>query len=151
MREVPDPAIQQPTDVALWVLRACIRGSDLWAHRGECARKPGEGFSPGRSGSGGASATRSSGSSRRPAPASKASPSATWPSPPSSGPTGPDGLLVKLPASDDRPLTALPALSDVPGTGHHAVVGAGVQLSGVIDPSPVFDLAIGLDDVPAGY
>ncbi|NEE13011.1 alcohol dehydrogenase catalytic domain-containing protein, partial [Streptomyces sp. SID7499] len=36
-----------------------------------------------------------------------------------------DGTLVKLPAaaaSDDRLLTALLALSDVLGTGHHAAV-----------------------------
>lgn len=40
--EVPDPVIQQPTDVVLRVLRACICGSDLWAYRGESARQPGQ-------------------------------------------------------------------------------------------------------------
>ena len=42
VQEVPDPTIQQPTDVVLRVLRACICGSDLWAYRGEAARLPGQ-------------------------------------------------------------------------------------------------------------
>ena len=42
VEEVPDPAIQQPTDVVVRVLRACICGSDLWAYRGEAARQPGQ-------------------------------------------------------------------------------------------------------------
>ncbi|MFD8962055.1 IMP dehydrogenase, partial [Streptomyces anulatus] len=41
VQEVPDPGIQQPTDVVLRVLRACICGSDLWAYRGESARGSG--------------------------------------------------------------------------------------------------------------
>lgn len=42
VQEVPDPSVQQPTDVVLRVLRACICGSDLWAYRGEAARQPGQ-------------------------------------------------------------------------------------------------------------
>jgi threonine dehydrogenase-like Zn-dependent dehydrogenase len=41
VQEVPGPTVQQPTDVVLRVLRACICGSDLWAYRGESARQPG--------------------------------------------------------------------------------------------------------------
>lgn len=90
-----------------------------------------------------------------------------------------DATLVKLPAEaagDDRLLTALLALADVLGTGHHAAVGAGVRpgataavrggvapvrtyipellpdvLDGGVDPSPVFDTAVKLDGVPEGY
>ena len=42
VEDVPDPAVQQPTDAVVRVLRACICGSDLWAYRGEAAREPGQ-------------------------------------------------------------------------------------------------------------
>jgi hypothetical protein len=55
VEEVPDPAIQRPTDAVLRVLRACICGSDLWAYRGESARQPGLGGTSQAEGSGGGS------------------------------------------------------------------------------------------------
>lgn len=61
-----------------------------------------------------------------------------------------DGTLVKLPAaaaSDDRLLTALLALSDVLGTGHHAAVGAGVKPGSTV--AVVGDGAVGLCGVMA--
>ena len=42
VEDVPDPVVQDPTDVVVRVLRACICGSDLWAYRGESARQPGQ-------------------------------------------------------------------------------------------------------------
>lgn len=42
VEDVPDPVVQHPTDVVVRVVRACICGSDLWAYRGESARKPGQ-------------------------------------------------------------------------------------------------------------
>jgi threonine dehydrogenase-like Zn-dependent dehydrogenase len=42
VEEVPDPVIQLPGDAVVRVVRACICGSDLWAYRGESARKPGQ-------------------------------------------------------------------------------------------------------------
>ncbi|MFI1091531.1 zinc-dependent alcohol dehydrogenase family protein [Streptomyces sp. NPDC020917] len=42
VEEVPDPAVRQPGDAVVRVVRACICGSDLWAYRGESARKPGQ-------------------------------------------------------------------------------------------------------------
>lgn len=42
VEDVPEPVVQLPTDAVLRVLRACICGSDLWAYRGEAARRPGQ-------------------------------------------------------------------------------------------------------------
>jgi threonine dehydrogenase-like Zn-dependent dehydrogenase len=42
VEEVPDPRVQRPGDAVVRVVRACICGSDLWAYRGESARKPGQ-------------------------------------------------------------------------------------------------------------
>lgn len=153
VEEVPDPAIQQPTDVVLRVLRACICGSDLWAYRGESARKPGqrigheflgvvEEAGPGVNGfavgdlvvapfvwSDGTCTYCAEGLT------TSCTQGGFWGSVGSDGGQGEavrvpfaDGTLVKLPAaaaSDDRLLTALLALSDVLGTGHHAALGAG--------------------------
>lgn len=154
VEEVPDPAVQQPTDVVLRVLRACICGSDLWAYRGESARQPGQrigheflgvveeagaevtGFGPGDLVV--APFVWSDGICEYCAAGLQTScpRGGFWGSVGSDGGQGEavrvpfaDGTLVKLPAeaaSDDRLLTALLALSDVLGTGHHAAVGAGV-------------------------
>ncbi|MFD9220925.1 zinc-dependent alcohol dehydrogenase family protein [Streptomyces sp. NPDC060064] len=175
VEEVPDPAIQQPTDVVLRVLRACICGSDLWAYRGESARQPGQrigheflgvveeagsavsGFAPGDlvvapfvwsdgtcdfCGEGLHTSCPQGG---------------FWGSVGFDGGQGEavrvpfaDGTLVKLPAeaaSDDRLLTALLALSDVMGTGHHAAVGAGVRAGSTV--AVVGDGAVGLCGVLA--
>jgi threonine dehydrogenase-like Zn-dependent dehydrogenase len=42
MDEVPEPHVQQPTDVVVRVTHACICGSDLWAYRGVAKRQPGQ-------------------------------------------------------------------------------------------------------------
>ncbi|MEU8506297.1 zinc-dependent alcohol dehydrogenase family protein [Streptomyces brevispora] len=175
VQEVPDPAIQQPTDVVLRVLRACICGSDLWAYRGESARQPGQrigheflgiveeagsgvnGFAVGDLvvapfvWSDGTCAYCAEGLT------TSCPQGGFWGSVGSDGGQGEavrvpfaDGTLVKLPAaaaSDDRLLTALLALSDVLGTGHHAAVGAGVKPGSTV--AVVGDGAVGLCGVMA--
>ncbi|MFD7865489.1 zinc-dependent alcohol dehydrogenase family protein [Streptomyces sp. NPDC057682] len=175
VREVPDPVIQQPTDVVLRVLRACICGSDLWAYRGESARQPGQrigheflgiveetgsevnGFTAGDLvvapfvWSDGSCAYCAEGLT------TSCPQGGFWGSVGSDGGQGEavrvpfaDGTLVKLPAaaaSDDRLLTALLALSDVLGTGHHAAVGAGVKPGSTV--AVVGDGAVGLCGVMA--
>ncbi|MFJ4903207.1 zinc-dependent alcohol dehydrogenase family protein [Streptomyces sp. NPDC088727] len=175
VQEVPDPAIQQPTDVVLRVLRACICGSDLWAYRGESAREPGQrigheflgiveeagsgvnGFAVGDLvvapfvWSDGTCAYCAEGLT------TSCPQGGFWGSVGSDGGQGEavrvpfaDGTLVKLPAaaaSDDRLLTALLALSDVLGTGHHAAVGAGVKPGSTV--AVVGDGAVGLCGVMA--
>ncbi|MFD3436216.1 zinc-dependent alcohol dehydrogenase family protein [Streptomyces sp. NPDC058685] len=175
VEEVPDPAVQQPTDVVLRVLRACICGSDLWAYRGESARQPGQrigheflgiveeagaevtGFRPGDLVV--APFVWSDGSCEYCAAGLQTScpRGGFWGSVGSDGGQGEavrvpfaDGTLVKLPAeaaSDDRLLTALLALSDVLGTGHHAAVGAGVTRGTTV--AVVGDGAVGLCGVLA--
>ncbi|MFC4612354.1 zinc-dependent alcohol dehydrogenase family protein [Streptomyces maoxianensis] len=180
VEEVPDPAIQQPTDAVLRVLRACICGSDLWAYRGESARQPGQrigheflgvveetgsavaGFKPGDLVV--APFVWSDGSCEYCAESLQTScpQGGFWGSIGSDGVKSDggqgeavrvpfaDGTLVKLPAdaaSDDRLLTALLALSDVMGTGHHAAVGAGVTAGSTV--AVVGDGAVGLCGVLA--
>ena len=41
VEDVPDAALQQPTDATVRVVRACVCGSDLWAYRGIIDRPPG--------------------------------------------------------------------------------------------------------------
>ncbi|MFK0098177.1 zinc-dependent alcohol dehydrogenase family protein [Streptomyces sp. NPDC091040] len=175
VEEVPDPVIQQPTDVVLRVLRACICGSDLWAYRGESARQPGQrigheflgiveeagaevrGFSAGDLvvapfvWSDGTCAYCAEGLT------TSCPQGGFWGSVGSDGGQGEavrvphaDGTLVALPAaaaSDDRLLTGLLALSDVLGTGHHAAVGAGVRAGSTV--AVVGDGAVGLCGVMA--
>ncbi|MCX4449900.1 MULTISPECIES: zinc-dependent alcohol dehydrogenase family protein [unclassified Streptomyces] len=175
VQEVPDPVIQQPTDVVLRVLRACICGSDLWAYRGESARQPGQrigheflgiveeagsevrGFAVGDLvvapfvWSDGTCAYCAEGLT------TSCPQGGFWGSVGSDGGQGEavrvpfaDGTLVALPvaaASDDRLLTGLLALSDVLGTGHHAAVGAGVRAGSTV--AVVGDGAVGLCGVMA--
>ncbi|WNO75370.1 zinc-dependent alcohol dehydrogenase family protein [Streptomyces sp. AM8-1-1] len=175
VEEVPDPTVQQPTDVVLRVLRACICGSDLWAYRGDSARQPGQrigheflgvveeagaevtGFRPGDLVV--APFVWSDGTCEYCAAGLQTScpRGGFWGSVGSDGGQGEavrvpfaDGTLVKLPAeaaSDDRLLTALLALSDVLGTGHHAAVGAGVTRGTTV--AVVGDGAVGLCGVLA--
>ncbi|MFG2559703.1 zinc-dependent alcohol dehydrogenase family protein [Streptomyces sp. NPDC048496] len=175
VQEVSDPTIQQPTDVVLRVLRACICGSDLWAYRGESARQPGQrigheflgiveeagsevaGFAVGDLVV--APFVWSDGTCEYCAEGLMTScpQGGFWGSVGSDGGQGEavrvpfaDGTLVKLPAaaaSDDRLLTALLALSDVLGTGHHAAVGAGVKPGSTV--AVVGDGAVGLCGVMA--
>ncbi|HEY9370634.1 zinc-dependent alcohol dehydrogenase family protein [Streptomyces sp.] len=175
VEDVPDPVIQEPTDVVLRVLRACICGSDLWAYRGESARQPGQRI--GHEFLGVVEAAGSDVSGFAPgdlvvAPfvwsdgtcdycheglQTSCPRGGFWGSAGSDGGQGEavrvpfaDGTLVKLPAdaaSDDRLLTALLALSDVLGTGHHAALGAGVKPGSTV--AVVGDGAVGLCGVLA--
>ncbi|GAA1510130.1 alcohol dehydrogenase catalytic domain-containing protein [Streptomyces albidochromogenes] len=175
VEEVPDPRVQEPTDVVVRVLRACICGSDLWAYRGESARQPGQrigheflgvveeagsrvaGFTPGDLVV--APFVWSDGTCEYCAEGLHTScpRGGFWGSVGSDGGQGEavrvpfaDGTLVKLPAaavSDDRLLTGLLALSDVLGTGHHAAVGAGVRRGSTV--AVVGDGAVGLCGVLA--
>ncbi|WP_405550392.1 zinc-dependent alcohol dehydrogenase family protein [Streptomyces microflavus] len=175
VEEVPDPAIRLPTDAVVRVLKACICGSDLWAYRGESARQPGQrigheflgvveetgagvdGFTVGDLvvapfvWSDGTCAYCADGLT------TSCPEGGFWGSVGSDGGQGEavrvphaDGTLVKLPAaaaSDDRLLTALLALSDVLGTGHHAALGAGVTKGSTV--AVVGDGAVGLCGVLA--
>ncbi|MFE2377820.1 alcohol dehydrogenase catalytic domain-containing protein, partial [Streptomyces sp. NPDC059398] len=175
VEEVPDPAVQHPTDVVVRVLRACICGSDLWAYRGVAARVPGQ-----RIGHEFLGVVEETGSDVRGFAAgdlvvapfvwsdgtcehctggltTSCPQGGFWGSVGSDGGQGEavrvpfaDATLVGLPAaaiSDDRLLTALLALSDVMGTGHHAALGAGVRPGSTV--AVVGDGAVGLCGVLA--
>lgn len=175
VEEVADPVVRQPADAVVRVLRACICGSDLWAYRGESARQPGQRI--GHEFLGVVEATGADVTAFAPgdlvvAPfvwsdgtcdycaeglQTSCPQGGFWGSVGSDGGQGEavrvpfaDGTLVKLPAdaaSDGRLLTALLALSDVLGTGHHAAVGAGVARGSTV--AVVGDGAVGLCGVLA--
>ncbi|WP_411111161.1 zinc-dependent alcohol dehydrogenase family protein [Streptomyces sp. c-19] len=175
VEDVPDAVVQDPTDVVVRVLRACVCGSDLWAYRGESARQPGQRIgheflgiveAAGADVSGFAAGDLvvapfvwSDGTCDYCAEGLQTScpRGGFWGSVGSDGGQGEavrvpfaDGTLVKLPAdaaSDDRLLTALLALSDVMGTGHHAALGAGVKPGSTV--AVVGDGAVGLCGVLA--
>ncbi|MFJ6698426.1 zinc-dependent alcohol dehydrogenase family protein [Streptomyces sp. NPDC091272] len=175
VEEVADPVLQQPTDVVVRVLRACICGSDLWAYRGESARTPGQ-----RIGHEFLGVVEEAGAEVRAFRAgdlvvapfvwsdgtcdycaegltTSCPQGGFWGSVGSDGGQGEavrvpfaDATLVPLPAdaaSDERLLTALLSLSDVMGTGHHAAVGAGVRPG--LTVAVVGDGAVGLCGVLA--
>ncbi|MBB5120268.1 IMP dehydrogenase [Streptomyces eurocidicus] len=170
VEEVPDARVQRPQDAVVQVLRACVCGSDLWAYRGESARQPGQRI--GHEFLGTVVETGSDVRAVRPGdlvvapftwsdgtcgfcaeglPTSCAN-GGVWGAAGADGGQGEavrvpyaDGTLVRLPAaaaSDDRLLTALLALSDVMGTGHHAAVSAGVRPGATV--AVVGDGAVGL-------
>ncbi|MET9296371.1 zinc-dependent alcohol dehydrogenase family protein [Streptomyces sp. NPDC003077] len=175
VEDVPDAAVRHPKDAVVRVLRACICGSDLWAYRGEAEREPGQRI--GHEFLGTVVETGSEVTGLRPgdlvvAPfmwsdgacefCAEGLPTSCpnggfWGANGSDGGQGEavrvphaDGTLVKLPAEaagDDRLLTALLALSDVMGTGHHAAVGAGVRPGSTV--AVVGDGAVGLCGVLA--
>ncbi|MFI6683314.1 zinc-dependent alcohol dehydrogenase family protein [Streptomyces sp. NPDC050485] len=175
VEEVPDPKVRVSTDAVVRVLRACICGSDLWAYRGESAREPGQrigheflgiveeagpdvrGFRKGDLVV--APFVWSDGTCDFCAEGLPTScpQGGFWGSAGSDGGQGEavrvpfaDATLVQLPAdaaSDDRLLTALLALSDVMGTGHHAALGAGVKRGSTV--AVVGDGAVGLCGVLA--
>ncbi|TXS51124.1 zinc-dependent alcohol dehydrogenase family protein [Streptomyces sp. t39] len=175
VEEVADPVVRQPADAVVRVLRACICGSDLWAYRGESARQPGQRIGHEFLGvveETGAEVTGFARGDLVVAPfvwsdgtcdycaeglQTSCPQGGFWGSVGSDGGQGEavrvpfaDGTLVKLPAdaaSDDRLLTALLALSDVLGTGHHAAVGAGVTRGSTV--AVVGDGAVGLCGVLA--
>ncbi|MEV6721136.1 zinc-dependent alcohol dehydrogenase family protein [Streptomyces xanthochromogenes] len=175
VEEVPDPSIQVSTDAVVRVLRACICGSDLWAYRGESARQPGQRIGHEFLGIVEEAGSEVRGLRKGDlvvAPfvwsdgtcdfcseglTTSCPQGGFWGSVGSDGGQGEavrvpfaDGTLVKLPAeaaSDDRLLTALLALSDVMGTGHHAAIGAGVGRGSTV--AVVGDGAVGLCGVLA--
>ncbi|MEU5220538.1 zinc-dependent alcohol dehydrogenase family protein [Streptomyces sp. NPDC020807] len=175
VEDVPDPVVQDPTDVVVRVLRACICGSDLWAYRGEAARQPGQRIGHEFLGvveAAGSDVTGFAAGDLVVAPfvwsdgtcdycaeglQTSCPRGGFWGSVGSDGGQGEavrvpfaDGTLVKLPAegaSDDHMLTALLALSDVMGTGHHAALGAGVKPGSTV--AVVGDGAVGLCGVLA--
>ncbi|MEV0096378.1 zinc-dependent alcohol dehydrogenase family protein [Streptomyces sp. NPDC050738] len=175
IEEVPDPVVQQPTDAVVRVLRACICGSDLWAYRGVAARQPGQRIGHEFLGiveEAGSGVSGFAAGDLVVAPfvwsdgtcdfcteglTTSCPQGGFWGSPGSDGGQGEavripfaDGTLVKLPAdaaSDDHMLTALLALSDVMGTGHHAALGAGVVKGATV--AVVGDGAVGLCGVLA--
>ncbi|GAA4104267.1 MULTISPECIES: zinc-dependent alcohol dehydrogenase family protein [Streptomyces] len=175
VEEVPDPRIQVSTDAVVRVLRACICGSDLWAYRGESARQPGQRIGHEFLGIVEEAGSEVRGLRKGDlvvAPfvwsdgtcdfcseglTTSCPQGGFWGSVGSDGGQGEavrvpfaDGTLVKLPAeaaSDDRLLTALLALSDVMGTGHHAAIGAGVRTGSTV--AVVGDGAVGLCGVLA--
>lgn len=175
VEDVPDSVVQLPTDAVVRVLRSCICGSDLWAYRGESARQPGQRIGHEFLGvveEAGSEVTGFRAGDLVVAPfvwsdgtcdycaeglQTSCPQGGFWGSVGSDGGQGEavrvpfaDGTLVKLPAaaaSDERLLTALLALSDVLGTGHHAAVGAGVGRGSTV--AVVGDGAVGLCGVLA--
>ncbi|MFE0735871.1 zinc-dependent alcohol dehydrogenase family protein [Streptomyces sp. NPDC058855] len=175
VEDVPDPVVQDPTDAVVRVLRACVCGSDLWAYRGESARRPGQRIGHEFLGiveAAGADVTTFRAGDLVVAPfvwsdgtcdycaeglQTSCPRGGFWGTPGSDGGQGEavrvpfaDGTLVRLPAdaaSDDHLLTALLALSDVLGTGHHAALGAGVREGSTV--AVVGDGAVGLCGVLA--
>jgi len=170
VQDVPDAAVQQPTDAVVRVLRACICGSDLWAYRGESARTPGQRIGHEFLGLVEETGSEVSGLRRgdlvvapfmwsdgvcdycREGLTTSCEHGGFWGSAGSDGGQGEavrvpfaDATLVRLPgdaASDDRLLSALLTLSDVLGTGHHAAVGAGARPGATV--AVVGDGAVGL-------
>lgn len=170
VEDVPDPVVQLPTDAVVRVVRSCICGSDLWAYRGEAARKPGQ-----RIGHEFLGVVEETGSEVRTLRAgdlvvapfvwsdgvcdfcregltTSCVHRGFWGSVGYDGGQGEavrvpyaDGTLVQLPkeaASDERLLAALLTLSDVMGTGHHAALGAGARPGATV--AVVGDGAVGL-------
>ncbi|MEU8959617.1 alcohol dehydrogenase catalytic domain-containing protein [Streptomyces sp. NPDC048518] len=170
VEDVPEPVVQLPTDAVVRVLRACVCGSDLWAYRGEAARQPGQRIGHEFLGVVEDAGSEVSGVRRGDlvvAPfmwsdgtcdycaeglTTSCEHGGFWGSVGYDGGQGEavrvpfaDGTLVRLPAeaaSDDRLLSALLSLSDVMGTGHHAVLGAGVRPGATV--VVVGDGAVGL-------
>ncbi|MCM2577505.1 zinc-dependent alcohol dehydrogenase family protein [Streptomyces meridianus] len=175
VEEVPDPVVQRPGDAIVRVVLACICGSDLWAYRGEAARKPGQRIGHEFLGvveETGPEVTEVRRGDLVVAPfmwsdgvcdfcteglTTSCEHGGFWGSVGHDGGQGEavrvphaNGTLVRLPAeaaSDDRLLTALLTLSDVMGTGHHAALGAGVRPGSTV--AVVGDGAVGLCGVLA--
>ncbi|MEV7603292.1 zinc-dependent alcohol dehydrogenase family protein [Kitasatospora sp. NPDC089797] len=177
IEQVPDPVIQQPTDVVLRVVNACICGSDLWAYRGVAQRVAGQ-----RIGHEFLGVVEEVGAEVRDfakgdlvvAPfvwsdgvcefcleglQTSCPHGGFWGSIGSDGGQGEavrvpfaDGTLVKLPkeaAGDEKLLPGLLALSDVMSTGHHAAVSARVRPGATV--AVVGDGAVGLCGVLAAH
>lgn len=168
--ERPDPKIQEPTDVLVRVVRACVCGSDLWPYRGIRKRTDqgpiGHEFIGVVTAIGSEVKNLSKGDfviapfliSDGTCPHCRAGNTANcahgsgWARGGTDGGQGEqvrvslaDGTLVKVPADaelTDELLASLTALSDVMPTGHHAAVCARVQPGSTV--AVVGDGAVGL-------
>jgi threonine dehydrogenase-like Zn-dependent dehydrogenase len=172
VEEVPDAALQEPTDALVRVTHACICGSDLWVYRGELDFY---GEPPGRTGHEFVGVIEDVGAEVRTlrrgqrviAPWSfsdgtcdycqeglqtSCAAGGFWGGREDGGqgeavrvPFA-DGTLVPMPdevdLSDDRLAAALAALTDVMGTGHHGALAADVRPGGSV--VVVGDGAVGL-------
>jgi len=175
VEDVPDPVVRNPGDAVVRVLRSCICGSDLWAYRGESARKAGQRIGHEFLGIVEETGAEVTGVGRgdlvvapfmwsdgvcdycREGLTTSCEHGGFWGSVGSDGGQGEavrvpfaDATLVALPAgaaSDDRLLAALLTLSDVMGTGHHAALGAGARAE--VTVAVVGDGAVGLCGVLA--
>ncbi|WP_326761200.1 zinc-dependent alcohol dehydrogenase family protein [Streptomyces phaeochromogenes] len=173
--DVPDPVVRNPGDAVVRVLRSCICGSDLWAYRGESARRAGQRIGHEFLGIVEETGAEVTGVGRgdlvvapfmwsdgvcdycREGLTTSCEHGGFWGSVGSDGGQGEavrvpfaDATLVALPAeaaSDDRLLAALLTLSDVMGTGHHAALGAGARAG--VTVAVVGDGAVGLCGVLA--
>jgi threonine dehydrogenase-like Zn-dependent dehydrogenase len=174
LEDVPDPEIVDSTDAVVRVVATCVCGSDLWYYRGETDRKPGSrighefigvveaiGTDVGTIAVGDfviSPFTYSDGTCVHclyGVPTSCVH-GGFYASRGVDGGQGEfvrvpqaDGTLVVVPGGrpDDALIPHLLALSDVAGTGHHAVVGAGVTPGSVV--AVVGDGAVGLSGVLA--
>ena len=176
VEDVPDAAVQEPTDAVVRVTHACVCGSDLWFYRGINTRWR-AGWRTGHEFIGIVEEVGAEVRTVRPGDAVVAP--FSWSCgacefcraglPTScvrgSGPGGPDndggqgeavrvamadGTLVVMPpevANDPRLLRAAALLTDVMSTGHHAAVSAGVRPGGTV--AVVGDGAVGLCGVLA--
>jgi len=175
VENVPDPAIQQPTDAIVRITHACICGSDLWFYRGVDDWQPG--WRTGHEWMGIVEAVGSEVRTMKPgdrvlAPfafsdgtcqfCSEGLPTSCvhggfWGGKSNDGGQAEavrapfaDGTLVVVPPSvenDDALLTAILPLTDVMSTGHHAAVSAATRRGGTV--AVVGDGAVGLCGVLA--
>lgn len=174
LEQVPDPAIQEPTDAIVRITHAAICGSDLWAYRGINAWQAG--WRIGHEWIGVVEAVGSEVRTVKPgdfvlAPYAYSDGSCEfcarglqtscvnagfWGTTNDGGQAEAvraplaDGTLVPLPAGtnpDDRLYAALLTLTDVMATGHHAAVAAETRAGGVV--AVVGDGAVGLCGVLA--
>ncbi len=172
---VPDPAILRPTDAIVRVTHACICGSDLWFYRGLAPWEPG--WRTGHELMGivedvGADVRTIKKGERVFAPFAFSDGTCEfcrvglqtsclhggfWGGADNDGGQGEavraplaDGTLVRIPPqaeNDERLLTAILALTDVMGTGHHAARSAGVRPGATV--AVIGDGAVGLCGVLA--
>lgn len=175
VENVPDPKIEQPTDVVVRITHACICGSDLWPYRGLVERKPGIRIGHELMGVveevGGAVSKMKKGD-RVIAPFYISDGSCEfcekelytsclngqdWGGEHNDAGQGEaarvplaDGTLIVVPAEvgdDEKLLKSLLPLTDVLGTGHHAAISAGVKPGSTV--AVVGDGAVGLCGVLA--
>ncbi len=175
VEDVPDPAIEEPTDAILQITRACICGSDLWPYKKMAADPEGAGAPMGHEFIGivtdvGADVATVAAGDLVVAPFVFSDGSCVFCSEglPTScvhggiwGRNGigggqaeairvpqADGTLVKLPVGpDDALMPSLLTLSDVMGTGHHAAISARVRPG--VTAAVIGDGAVGICGVIA--